>query len=292
MASMLSLRSISIWLWCCIGKAIKQSKHQKHLSYSHHFLGFFLLVKVTIAILFTSLALHNYHLFHPFHQQLKTITMFTSTITATALLSLLSVASAIPTPQESAPAPKVCLASFPSIIQTLSEAEPSKTFPNENGNSGSIKVSTTIDPITGQKSNRLYQLLVFKDINVGSGSCEFGFNFTAGYPITSSPSSPAPQLSFYSVGKDLTSIPYTGYPYNTWFPENTGRLSVQNIGSATLQAGSAQVINSQKCETELSFVVEIAEWVGTTASVEFNQDNQFGNGGPFNGFYIKANGPC
>ncbi|KAH8676442.1 hypothetical protein BGZ60DRAFT_513383 [Tricladium varicosporioides] len=216
--------------------------------------------------------------------------MFPSTITATALLSLFSLASCAPTPQDAAP--KTCQASFPSIIETLSEAEPGKTFPNENGGSGAFTVSTTIDPITGAKSNRILQLLTFKDIHVGSGSCELGFNFTPNYPITSSPGSPAPQLTFYSVGKDLTTIPYTGLPYNTWFPKDSGRLSIQNIGTATLEAGKVQVINSQACASELSFIVEIAEWVGQSASVEFKQDNQFGNQGPFNGFYVKANGPC
>ncbi|KAF2689300.1 hypothetical protein K458DRAFT_413597 [Lentithecium fluviatile CBS 122367] len=87
-------------------------------------------------------------------------------------------------------------------------------------------------------ANKNYNALTFSNIPAGSYGCQLEANFPAGYPITSSGNS---QVNIYSVSGD-----------------NGGSLFGTVTFASSPVAPTKFIINSAKCETLMTYRMEIA----------------------------------
>jgi len=196
-----------------------------------------------------------------------------------ALLSMapfLGLAVAIPTPAEVAP--RCGTTYYPSILQQLTEANPSSVSVNSN----TFSVQQTVTG-GGSAFDRVYQLVAFTDIAPGSYACQLALTFPPGYAITTTPSSWGPQMNVTTV--------LNGSPDSIVFPNNFSWDALPSLslgqglfGTVSAVPGETAVINSETCDTALAFLFEIAVWESVTAAVSFDQSQS-----PLAGVYLTAN---
>ncbi|KAH8586459.1 hypothetical protein B0O99DRAFT_528642 [Bisporella sp. PMI_857] len=181
--------------------------------------------------------------------------------TVLAIVSLLSFASAVPTPVDLAPRCGTTIR--PSFLQTLTQSSPGTVSPN----SPTFHVSQT-----SSTTNHINQVVGFSSIPAGSYGCQLAVSFPASYPITTLGS---PILNVKTLFKDQPgAISYpNGWSWNTFYPGGTP-IGQGTFGTVTIEPGTTKVINSQSCPVgggALAFVFSIADWVAGEASVEFTQ---------------------
>ncbi|KIN02834.1 hypothetical protein OIDMADRAFT_118740 [Oidiodendron maius Zn] len=200
--------------------------------------------------------------------------MFASTTTF-ALLSLLGLSAAAPTPVELAP--RCGSLSYPVLLQQFSEAHPTTVYPNTHPINGDFHVSREMDPVTGKVSNRISQMVMFKDIPAGSYGCQLNVAFPANYPITTTGNPVLNVYTFYS-GTDPAYIPYpNNWSWDTFYPRsetNPAPFGEGVFGTINFAPGQTTVINSEACPYgggDVAFVFEIADWVWGSASIEFEE---------------------
>jgi hypothetical protein len=211
--------------------------------------------------------------------------MLTSTTTF-AILSLLGLSAAVPTPVELAPRCGQTL--FPFLAQQLTEANPTTVNPNTLLQNGDFHVSKQMDPVTGQVSNRISQVVAFNNIPAGSSGCQLNVVFPDNYPITTTGS---PMLNIYTLyNGDSSSITYpNNWSWDTFYPRASPPFGQGVFGTTNFAQGQTAVINTEACPAnggDLAFVFEIADWVWGSASIEFNEYINKLNGAGLAGVYL------
>lgn len=206
--------------------------------------------------------------------------------TALAILSLLRLSAAAPTPVELAPRCGATL--FPFLTQQLTEANPTAVNINTLEYDGDFHVSQTMDPATGALSNRIYQIVAFNSIPPGSYGCQLNVVFPSPYPITTTGS---PTLNVYTLyNGSPSSITYpNNWSWDTFFPRTSPPFGQGLYGTINFVEGQSAVINSEACPAnggDLAFVFEIADWVWGSASIEFNEYVNKLNGAGLAGVYL------
>jgi hypothetical protein len=206
---------------------------------------------------------------------------------AIVALGLLGLASAVPTPVDLAPRCGTTL--VPTILQQLSEADPTLVGEDTVSTSGDFQVSQSIDAY-GNLMDRIYQIAAFQDIPAGSYACQLAVTFPEDYPITTTG---APTLNITTLfNDDSTDITYpNSVSWSTLYPP-TSPLGEGLFGTVTLAPGTTQVINSEACPVgggNLAFLFSIASWVTQPASVEFNEYVNDLNGAGLAGVYLTYN---
>ena len=212
--------------------------------------------------------------------------MFVSTTTvALSLFGFLGLSSAIPTPVELAPRCGTTL--VPTILQQLSEANPSIVGANTVSTGGDFHVSQSVDA-NGNIVDRIYQVAAFQNIPSGSYGCQLAVTFPADYPITSTG---VPTLNVTTLANgDSSEITYPNdVSWSTLYPPTSPPFGEGLFGTITMTPGSTQVINSEACPVgggNLAFLFSIAVWETQAASVEFNQYVNALNGAGLAGVYL------
>jgi hypothetical protein len=230
--------------------------------------------------------IHLFLLIKTFNRfKITTFTMLAST-TAFAILSLLGLSAAAPTPVELAPRCGQTL--FPFLTQQLTEANPTAVNPNTILSNGDFHVSQQMDPTTGEISNRIYQIVAFNNIPVGSYGCQLNVAFPDNYPITTTGS---PIMNVYTIlNGNPAYIPYpNNWSWNTFYPQSSAPFGEGVFGTINFTPGQNAVINSEACPYgggDVAFVFEIADWVWGSASIEFDEYVNKLNGAGLAGVYL------
>jgi len=213
--------------------------------------------------------------------------MHHSTI-ALALSSLWALSSAVPTPVELSPRCGTTL--VPTILQQLTESNPSWVAPNTVSTDGDFSVSQDVDA-SGNITNRVYQVAAFQNIPAGAYGCQLAVTFPANYPITSTG---VPTLDVTTL--DTTSPGSITYPntlsWSSLYPPASPPLGQGLFGTVNVAPGTTQVINSEACPVgggNAAFVFSIADWETEPASVEFAQSVNALNGAGLAGVYLTYN---
>jgi hypothetical protein len=209
--------------------------------------------------------------------------------TALAILSLLELSAAAPTPVELAPRCGATL--FPFLTQQLTEENPTTVNINTLEYDGDFHVSQKMDPATGALSNRIYQVVAFNNIPPGSYGCQLNVVFPTPYPITTTGS---PTLNVYTLyNGSPSSITYpNNWSWDTFFPRTSPPFGQGLYGTINFAQGQNAAINSEACPAnggDLAFVFEIADWVWGSASIEFNEYVNKLNGARLAGVYLTYN---
>jgi hypothetical protein len=212
--------------------------------------------------------------------------MFASTTTiALTFLGLLGLSSAVPTPVDLAPRCGTTL--VPTILQQLSEANPTLVGANTISTGGDFHVSQSVDA-NGNIVDRIYQIAAFQNIPAGAYGCQLAYTFPPNYPITST-GVPTLNVTTLANGDSADII----YPNNVnWaalYPPTSPPFGEGLFGTITLAPGTSQVINSEACPVgggNLAFVFSIAVWETQAASVEFNEYVNGINGAGLAGVYL------
>lgn len=111
-----------------------------------------------------------------------------------ALMSCISLSAASPCEL----APRCGTTVYPTILQQLSESQPSTIYPNTLRTDSTFNVSHTVGP-DGKTTNRIYQIVGFQNIPSTAYTCQLNVKFDPGYPITSVGS---PVLNVTTLYKD------------------------------------------------------------------------------------------
>ena len=201
--------------------------------------------------------------------------------TAFAILSLLGLSAATPTPIELAPRCGQTL--FPFLTQQLTEAYPNTVNPNTLSQDGDFHVSKQMGA-----ANSISQVVAFNNIPAGSSGCQLGVVFPDSYPITTTGS---PMLNVYTLYNGASSsISYpNNWSWNTFYPRTSPPFGQGVFGTINFAQGQNTIINSEACPTDggdLAFVFEIADWVWGNASIEFNEYVNKLNGAGLAGVYL------
>jgi hypothetical protein len=206
--------------------------------------------------------------------------MRTST-TALAILSLLGLSAAAPTPIELAPRAGTTL--FPAFIQQLTEATPSTVNVNTLSSGGDFHVAQTQDPATGAISNRIYQIVAFENIPAGANTCQLNVAFPNPYTITTTGYPTLNVTTLYDNSPSSITYP-NNWSWGTFFPPTSPPFGQGLFGTINFAEGQSAVINSEGCPVgggSLAFVFSIASWVWGSASIEFDQVNGAGLAGVY-----------
>lgn len=191
-----------------------------------------------------------------------------ASFTSLAVLSLLGLAAAVPTPVELAPRCGTTL--YPSSVQKLDESTPSTVYPSSN----QFRVAG------GGSSSRQYEAVVFNNIPAGSYGCQLNVKFPPGYYINNYNT---PTLNVTTLFKDKPLPPTNTLSWSTLYPPNAPSLGQGLFGTVTLTPGQTTAINSESCAGNLAYVFAIASWVEKSSSVEYTQQD------PNAGVYLTYN---
>lgn len=212
--------------------------------------------------------------------------MFASTTTvALALVGLLGLTAAAPTPVELAP--RCGQTVFPTFLQQVSEANPTTVETNTLLTNGDFHVSQSVDA-NGNIDNRIYQIVAFMNIPPGSYGCQLAVTFPANYPITSTGVPTLNVTTLYNGQSSSITYP-SNISWSTLYPPNPPSLGQGLFGTVTMTPGTTQVINSEACPVgggNLAFVFSIAVWETQPASVDFNEYVNKINGAGLAGVYL------
>ena len=212
--------------------------------------------------------------------------------TAFAILSLLGLSAAAPTPVELVPLAGTTL--FPTFLQQLTEANPSVVNPNTLSSGGDFHVAQTQDPVTGAVKNRIYQIVAFENIPAGANTCQLNIVFPNPYTITTTGNPSLNVTTLYNNSPSSITFP-NSWSWSTFFPPTSpplGQGLYGTVGGYNLAQGQAGVINSEGCPAgggNLAFLFSIASWVYGSASVEFNEYVNNLNGAGLAGVYLTYN---
>jgi hypothetical protein len=209
-----------------------------------------------------------------------------ATTTALAILSLLGLSAAAPTPVEIAPRCGETL--FPFLTQQLAEESPNTVNINTVEYDGDFHVAQTMDPSTGAIINRIYQIVAFNNIPPGSYGCQLNVQFPTSYPITTSGSPTLNVQTLYAGSPSSITYP-NNWSWDTFWPKTSPPFGSGSYGTINFAEGQTAVINSEACPAgggNLAFVFEIADWVGGDASIEFNEYVNKINGAGLAGVYL------
>lgn len=212
--------------------------------------------------------------------------MFASTSSsAVIVLGLLGLASAVPTPVELAGRCGTTL--VPSILQQISEANPSVSGDNTVATGGDFHVSQSVDA-NGNVVDRIVQAVGFQNIPAGSYGCQLAVTFPPNYPITST-GQPTLNVTTLLNGASSEIVYPNDLSWSTLFYPGSQIYEEGLFGTVTMTAGTTQIINSEACPIgggNLAFIFSIASWETQAASVEFNEDENSMNGAGLAGVYL------
>lgn len=205
--------------------------------------------------------------------------------TAFALLSLIGLSAAVPTPVDLAP--RCGQTIYPVIVQALTESNPYANNPNTLYTNSDFKVSQTVAS-DGTVTNRIYQVVGFEGIVPGSYGCQLNVHFDANYPITTVGNPTLNVTTLYLDSPSSIKFP-NDYTWAKFFPETSPPLGQGLFGTVNIAAGQTTAINSEVCSGNLAFIFSIASWVSETASVDFTEYINKINGAGLAGVYLTAN---
>jgi hypothetical protein len=242
---------------------------------------FFILHQQALQTINILLSCHTYQKDFKFASSLTITNMRTST-TAFALLSILGLSAAAPTPVELAP--RCGTTVYPTILQQLTEGTPFANNPNTLSTTSNFHVSQTVGS-DGKITNRVYQVVGFQGIPAGAYACQLNVKFDPTYPITSV-GNPTLNVTTLYNGSPSNIVYPNDYTWNKFFSATSPPASQGLFGTVTLAPGQNAAINSETCAGNLAFVFSIASWVSQTASVDFTEYINKLNGAGLNGVYL------
>jgi hypothetical protein len=215
----------------------------------------------------------------------KPITMFDSTSSAIVVLGLLGLTSAIPTPIELAP--RCGSTIIPTILQQVSEENPSAVGANTMQTGGDFHVSQSVGA-NGNIINRITQAVAFQDIPAGSYGCQLAVTFPANYPITST-GHPTLNVTTLLNGQSSDITYPNDLSWSSLYAPDSSIWEQGLFGTVTIAPGTTQIINSEACPVgggNLAFVFSIAVWETQAANVAFNEYDNSMNGAGLAGVYL------
>jgi hypothetical protein len=205
--------------------------------------------------------------------------------TAFALLSILGLSAAAPTPVELAS--RCGTTAYPVFLQQLTEASPNTVNPNTLSTTFDFHVSQTVGT-NGQVSNRIYEVVGFENIPSGSYGCQLNVVFP---PTTTITTTGHPVLNVTTLDTTSpSSITYpNGWTWNTFYPPTSPPFGQGLFGTVTFAPGQSTTINSETCEGNLAFVFSIASWVSQSSSVDYTEYINKINAAGQTGLYLTYN---